>query len=141
MVVGPADALERLIFSDGIRNLEVGLSEQLVEWRGPRGTVIRVIEGELSMSSEVVTGLVLDLSRALRDTEEPGGDWAFLASGDSLQIVLERPVDGPPGTEGDVHGWAGSISGAFYGQTSPQRGVKRVHSNRPVVKSRFPGRS
>ena len=105
LVVGEGDVLTRLIFEEGPRQLEVTLDEDLVDWGGQRGESFRLLEGSVILANQRVPGLVLDMSRAYRTSEAPGG-WALLASGDSLQAVLHSPLPRDPGAAGAWRGWA-----------------------------------
>ncbi|HSR41938.1 MAG TPA: hypothetical protein VLL48_07195, partial [Longimicrobiales bacterium] len=88
VVVGMDDGLERIVHDDGSRILELALGDVLTEWTGPRGGTFRLLEGSVRLGGRAVGGLMLDMSRSV-GTDEPGyGDWAFLVSGDSLQVVL-----------------------------------------------------
>jgi hypothetical protein len=46
------------------------------------------------------------MSRANPVREPPGGDWGFLVSGDSLQVVLNASEYSAPGAEGAFRVWA-----------------------------------
>jgi hypothetical protein len=105
IIVGPGEALERIFFQEGPRRLEVTLGDLLVEWTGRRAQTFRIHEGETVLSSGQVPGFVLDLTRSWTAEDPPPGDWAFLLSGDSLQVVLEGqdPVQNPEGST--FQGW------------------------------------
>jgi predicted small lipoprotein YifL len=106
LVVGENDGLERLVFEEGPRQLEVALGAALAEWTGPRGEVFRLMNGSLVLSSAPVPGFVLDMSRARRARDPEGGDWGVLLSGDSLQVVLHAPEAMAVPTPGTFRGWA-----------------------------------
>jgi len=104
LVVGLGDALERIVYEDGPRQLEVGFGGLLAEWTSPSGGVHRLHEASAVLSNRRVNGVLLDLNR----TRPPGdthGDWVFLVSGDSLQMVVDgvRPSQVPLG---GAEGWA-----------------------------------
>lgn len=103
LLVGDEDALDRIVFAEGPRQLEVLLRDALVEWGGPRGEAYRLLEASLLLSSERVEGLVLDASRVLPSGGPRGDGWAFLTSGDSLQVVLTAPSGE---VRGAMRGWA-----------------------------------
>lgn len=88
IVVSERGAVERMIHSAAPRELEVLLVESLVDWTGRRGESVRLLAGSLEMGDAREPGYVVDLSRAADPNAPPGGDWAFLVSGDSLQVVL-----------------------------------------------------
>jgi len=107
LVVGDGDAVEDVIFAEGPRQLEVELSGgSLMEWTGAHGQIYRLVEGAAYLSDQRVGGLVLDMTRVHGAEESAQGDWAFLTSGDSLQVVLENPTAAPPGTQGAARAWA-----------------------------------
>jgi hypothetical protein len=90
LVVGEADAVAGILFSEGPRQLELELSSLRGEWTGGRGQVFRVLEAALYLSDQRIRGMALDMSRGFGPDESPHRDWAFLVSGDSLQLILER---------------------------------------------------
>lgn len=98
LVVGENDAIETIIYRQPPRILELDLGEGLVEWTGPRGGVYRLEETTLLLGNQRISGIALDLARSRGGGEPPGGDWAFLVSGDSLQVVLQSPEESEPGT-------------------------------------------
>jgi len=98
LVVGMGDALETLIFQEGGRVLEISFGDLLVEWSGRRAENYRVHDAILLMADQAVEGQLLDMTRAWAREDPPGGDWGFLVSGDSVQVVLE---DGSRGTGPD----------------------------------------
>lgn len=106
ILVGLEDALDRIVFSEGPRQLEVVLDGSLVEWSGPRGGTFRLLDGGLVLANQRVEGLILDMSRARRAEDAPPGDWAILVSGDSLQAVLHAPRALDPGSSGAYRAWA-----------------------------------
>jgi len=105
IMVGQDNALERIFFVEGARRLEVILGELLSEWTGQRAQTFRIHRGATLLSSGQVEGFVLDMSRAWAAEDPAPGDWAFLLSGDSLQVVLEdlSHAGGPDG--GDYTAW------------------------------------
>ncbi len=96
LVVGQGGGLDRLVFDDPPRSLDLQLGESLAEWAGPRGQGVRVAEARLSLPDQVLRGKVADVTRSWRSGEEEPGDWIFLVSGDSLQMVLEESKIGLP---------------------------------------------
>lgn len=107
LLVGEGDVIEGMIFSEGQRQLELEVTgDALMEWTGTRGQVFRLLDGAAYLSDQRVAGLILDMSRVHGAEEADHGDWAFLTSGDSLQVVLENPAASPPGTRGAYRVWA-----------------------------------
>ncbi|MBW3533866.1 MAG: hypothetical protein KY453_01400 [Gemmatimonadetes bacterium] len=106
IVVGEADALERIVFESGPRHLETVLGPTRVEWNGRRGESYRLLDGAALLANQRIEGLILDVSRARRPEDPPSGDWALLTSGDSLQVLLAASEARPPGTAGAYQGWA-----------------------------------
>lgn len=105
IMVGSGDAIERIFFEEGPRRLEVALGDLLVEWTGQRAQIFRIHEGTTLLSSGEVPGFVLDLARAWTAEDPPPGDWGFLLSGDSLQVVLEGQHGTVDPNGGLFEGW------------------------------------
>lgn len=107
LLVGEGDAVESLVYAEAQRQLEVELTgAPLIEWTGPRGQTFRVLEGAIYVQDQRVAGLVLDMARVHEADVHAQGDWAFLTSGDSLQVILESPSAAPPGTPAGYRAWA-----------------------------------
>lgn len=106
LVVGEQDAIETILFEEGPRALELEFGDVLTEWTGAGGEVFRLQRSALYLSDQRIPGVVLDASRTRASDDPPAGDWAFLTSGDSLQVVLASPEQSPPGTPGAYRGWA-----------------------------------
>jgi hypothetical protein len=100
LLVQEGDVVDGIIFEDGARRLELSLGEVRTSWGGPRGETIELLEGGAYLSGDRVEGLVLHMARASSGTMPPGGDWAFLVSGDAFVLVLaaddEHRTDGEP---------------------------------------------
>ena len=106
LLVGDEDAIQSVIFDEGPRKLELELSNSLVEWTGMRGQQFSVRDAAIYLSDRRIPGLALEMSRVHGSDEADPGDWAFLVSGDSLQMVVENPSATPPGTKGAYRAWA-----------------------------------
>lgn len=104
LVLGQGEAVERILYAEGGRQMEVVLGSTLAEWTTPRGESVRIQEGRVELAGGAVEGLLLDLIRSRRAGEDPGGDWVVLAAGSSLQLVLEDPAEA--GSGGVFRGWA-----------------------------------
>ena len=89
LVVRDGNAVDGIIYDEGDRNLEIALGSVLMEWGGPRGEVFQLLDGSLYLSDRRIGGIVLDMARGSSAETPRAGDWAFLASGDSLQLVLQ----------------------------------------------------
>jgi hypothetical protein len=89
LVVREGNAVDGIIYDEGSRNLELALGRLLMEWGGPRGEVFQLLDGSLYLSERRLGGIVLSMARGSSADTPRAGDWAFLASGDSLQIVLQ----------------------------------------------------
>ncbi len=109
LIVGLEDALEGIVFDEGPRQLDLRLGTGPDPWSGPLGESVSLRDGELEISGVAIPGMVLELSRTWQSAEYPPGDWFFLASGDSLGIVLLDA--GPPGAEPRYRGWARTPAG------------------------------
>jgi len=97
--------VERIFFEEGPRRLEVILGDLLVEWTGQRAQTFRVHQGSTLLSSRQVPGFVLDMARAWKAEDPPPGDWVFLISGDSLQVVMEDQDSNGNSSGGSFSGW------------------------------------
>ncbi|HEX9885774.1 MAG TPA: hypothetical protein VGA70_04765 [Longimicrobiales bacterium] len=106
ILVGEGDAVEGLVFDEGLRQLDVALESSMAEWSGARGETFHLLEGSVALSSGAIPGVVLHVSRGRGVADAPAGDWAFVASGDSLHLVLQSPTDQPPGTPLAYRSWA-----------------------------------
>ena len=89
LLVRDGNAVDGIIYDEGDRNLELALGSVLMEWGGPRGEVFQLLDGSLYLSDRRLGGIVLDMARGSSAETPRAGDWAFLASGDSLQLVLQ----------------------------------------------------
>ncbi len=106
LVVGEGDAVEALVFHEGPRALELELGELLMEWTRGGEEVYRLVDGTLLLGEERVPGLILDMARTASADAGLPGDWAFLVSGDSLQVVLEAESPAAVEESGEYRGWA-----------------------------------
>ena len=98
--------VDGIIYEEGPRSLELALGSLLTRWGGPRGEVFQLLEASLYLSDQRLGGIALDMARGSSADTPRGGDWAFLTSGDSLQVVIqgdgEHEGDPVPG----YRGWA-----------------------------------
>jgi len=107
LLMGEGDALEGIIYSQGQRQLELEVpGGSLMEWTGTGGQVFRLFEGAAYLSDQRLQGLILDMSRVHGADDASHGDWGFLTSGDSLQVILEDPDAAQPNTPGAYRVWA-----------------------------------
>lgn len=106
LVVGTGDAVETLLFREGPRALDLELGEVLMEWTAGGEEAFRLVDGALWLGEERVPGMVLDMARAAPADGPVRGDWAFLVSGDSLQVVLEATGRGGEGDSEPFRAWA-----------------------------------
>jgi hypothetical protein len=107
LVTGREDGVDRLIFRQGPRELELSPGEFLAEWSNPEGSTFRLHRGTATFPSGSVDGFVLDLLRLWTGEEGRPGDWVFLHSGDGAQLLLEEqgplPVSRAPAR---FRGWS-----------------------------------
>lgn len=106
LVVGEDDALQRIVYQQGGRNLEIVFGAVLADWSGPRGERFGVHHGSALLSGEEIEGVVFEARLVRRAEDPPQGDWAFLTSGDSAQVVLYDPSSGDPPAEMSYRGLA-----------------------------------
>ncbi len=96
IIAGNDDGLEALVFQEGGRQLRLGLAGLVTEWSSPQGEAFRIHRGRATILAESMEGLILDVQGGGTGGSPGPGDWAFLVSGDSLQVYLDHP----PGREG-----------------------------------------
>ena len=106
LVVGDAGEIVGIVFQEEARQLEIALGSVLMEWVAPWGQTIRLIDASLYLLGQRVPGMALDVARAYDARETRPGDWAFLTSGDSLQVVLAAPPQGRSRAGPPYQGWA-----------------------------------
>jgi hypothetical protein len=104
--VHEGDVVDGIIYEQGARRLEIALGDSRASWGGPRGEAIELLDGAAYLSDERVEGLVLHMARASSGATPPGGDWALLASGDSLVLVLAGDNEHGREDEPVYRGWA-----------------------------------
>lgn len=105
LLVRDGDAIDGILFEEGPRNLDLILGEVQASWTDARGGSFEVLEGAAYLSDQRMDGMILDVSRASAGVTPPGGDWAFLLSGDSARFVLA--ADSEYGSEAEplYRGW------------------------------------
>jgi hypothetical protein len=101
LIMATGEALEAVVFEGGPRRLEVDLGTTRGQSSGSQLESYLVAEGAAILSDRRVPGLVLDFERQPRRENQPPGDWMFLTSGDSIQIVLTGA-----GSRGPFEGWS-----------------------------------
>jgi hypothetical protein len=106
LLVQEGDAVDGIIYEQGARRLEIALGEVRASWGGPRGEAIELLQGAAYLSDERVDGVVLHMARASSGTTVPGGDWALLASGDSVAVVLAADDEHSGDEEPTYRVWA-----------------------------------
>jgi hypothetical protein len=98
LLVQEGDLVDGIIYEEGARRLEIALGDVRASWGGPRGEAIELLDGAAYLSEERFEGIVVHIARGSSGAAPPGGDWAVLASGDSVVLVLAAD---------DEHGRAG----------------------------------
>lgn len=93
LLVRDGDAIDGIVFEEGSRSLELILGESTSTWTGARGGTFQVLGGAAYLADRRIDGKVLDMARAGIGSTHPGGDWAFLLSGDSAHFVLAAAVE------------------------------------------------
>jgi len=106
LLVQEGDIVDGIIFEDGTRSLELTLGESRASWGGPRGETVDLLTGAAFLGDDRVDGVVLHLARASAGGGAPGGDWAFVMSGDSAQFVFAADVEYGGEAEPVYRGWA-----------------------------------
>ncbi|MBI4538760.1 MAG: hypothetical protein HY704_04525 [Gemmatimonadetes bacterium] len=105
LVVGPEDALERILYQEGARNLEIVFGLGVTEWTGQRGEWYRVQRATARLAGRSFAGTLVDMTRARAADDPAPGDWIFLVAGDTLQLLLEDP-NPTEHSDSTYHGWA-----------------------------------
>ena len=105
LVVREGNAVDEIIYDEGTRNLELSLGSVLIQWGGPRGEVFRLLDASLYLAERRLAGIVLDMARGSSSDTPRAGDWAFLASGDSLQLVLQGESEHQLDPQPTYRGW------------------------------------
>lgn len=104
ILVGPGDRLDRILYDDGNRRVEVSLDDVVAEWAGNRGGSFNVLEGGMVLGNRRLPGQLLDVSQGIRLEEGTMGDWMYLTSGDSLSMAIQSPLHDPD--DPAYQGWA-----------------------------------
>lgn len=105
IVVGDRDRVDGVMYMDGPRNLELALGSSVAQWSGPREERFRLLKGSFHLGEERLNGIVLDIARVHSSDRPARGDWAFLISGDSLQVVLQGDMEHDIETPPNYRGW------------------------------------
>ena len=105
LLVGEGDAIDGVLFEQGARSLEVVLGEVEASWTGARGGSFDVLSGAAYLADQRVDGMVLDMARASAGETVPGGDWAFLLSGDTARFVFAGDVEYGGDDQPMYRGW------------------------------------
>jgi hypothetical protein len=105
-LVRDGDAIDGILFEEPPRSLELILGEVEASWTGARGGSFEVLTGAAYLGDQRIDGMVLDMARASIGTTPPGGDWAFLLSGDSARFVLAADSEYGGEAEPIYRAWA-----------------------------------
>lgn len=105
LLVRDEGAIDGIVFEDPPRSLEIILGEGDDPWTGARGGSFQVLTGSAYLADQRIDGMVLDMARASAGDRPPGGDWAFLLSGDSAHFVLAADVEHGGEVEPLYRGW------------------------------------
>ncbi len=106
LLVQDGDVIDGIIFGDGARRLELSFGEVQANWGGPRGESIELVEGVAYLADQRVEGVIAHMARASAGARPPGGDWAFLVSGDSMRLVLAADIEHGGDAEPVYRGYA-----------------------------------
>lgn len=105
LLVRDGDVIDGILFEEGQRSLEIILGDVVASWTGARGGSFDVLTGSAYLVDQRVDGMVLDMARASAGSRAPGGDWAFLLSGDSARFVFAADVEHGGETAPVYRGW------------------------------------
>lgn len=106
LLVRDGDAIDGILFEEGQRSLELILGETTASWTGARGGAFEVLTAAAYLADQRVDGMLLDMTRASAGVAVPGGDWAFLLSGDSARFVFAADVEHGGEAEPIYRAWA-----------------------------------
>ena len=95
LVVGPGDVLERILFEEGPRRMEVVIDDGISDWSGNRGEAFRIHRGEILFGDRRLEGMVLDMTRARLRDDPPPGEWMFLTGPRRLAVVAAAWGESP----------------------------------------------
>jgi len=110
LLVEDGDAIDGILFEDGLRRLELILGEVEASWTGARGGSFEVLRGAAYLADQSVDGVILEMARASAGDAPPGGDWGFLLSGDSARFVFAADTEYGGDVEPVYRGW-GDLDG------------------------------
>lgn len=103
LIVDMDDALVRVAYQTGSRNLEIEPGELLTEWNAELNESIALMQGRLFLGDASTPGVIFDLNRAHETALGTAGDFMLLTSGDSVQMMLHAP----PQSDDTPRGWRG----------------------------------
>jgi hypothetical protein len=106
LLVEEGAVVDGIIFEDGARSLELFVGAVQASWGGAAGETVEILEGAAYLGADRIDGVVLHLARASAGARPPGGDWAFLLSGDSVRMVLAAEAEHGEDDEPNYRGWA-----------------------------------
>lgn len=113
LLVRDEGAIDGIVFEDPPRSLEIILGEGELAWTGARGGSFQVLTGSAYLADRRIDGRVLDMARASAGDRPPGGDWAFLLSGDSAHFVFAADDEHGGEVEPLYRGWGDHEGEAF----------------------------
>lgn len=106
LVMGEADALERVLLRNPSRQVQLTPGDLLSEWAGPEGERVVFRRGRVTLPGDEVEGFLLDLAPAARPADRAPGDWVFLQGGDEFQaVLLESLPVADPRSPGRFRAW------------------------------------
>lgn len=128
LFVREGGAIDGLLFEEGPRELEVLLDDLRASWVGTGGGSYDVLGGSAYLADQRIDGMVLDMSRSSADGQAPGGDWAFLLSGDSAQFVFVGETEHGGDTAPPYRGWGtrGAEGDLRWGQVDVEWGRREA---------------
>jgi hypothetical protein len=111
LLVRDGDVVDGILFEEGQRSLEIILGDVVASWTGARGGSFDVLDGSAYLVDQRFDGMVLDMARASAGPRPPGGDWAFLLSGDSARFVLAADAEYGGETAPVYRAWGNQADG------------------------------
>lgn len=106
LLMGPVDALERLVLRTPTRQAEAAPGMLLSEWSGPSGEIVRLHRGTFELPGEEREGFILDLTLPAREEDLTPPDWIFVHGGAEFQAAfLETSPVADPRSPGRFRAW------------------------------------
>jgi hypothetical protein len=88
LVVGSNDVIEKIIYEEGLRYLEISIEEEVLEWNGSQGEMFRINQGAINLRDLLIEGMILDMNRTYTKGSVLPGEWMFLTGPNDLVVII-----------------------------------------------------